>query len=183
MRKLARKIALYALTALFALCLGVGGWSATLFTAKADGSALETEFTNGGQFTVSQYMGVAYEYVDGGSEAGLPAGYNGAVLKIADAGTAYVTLDFSAAKIKASTVKSIVVRAYSPDYTADDEFRTLNTGLVQYGAGAYNMSTWCDIPLNANSIADMTDANGYLSNITVGMRVKSGATAYYTYHG
>ena len=153
-------------------------------SVQADAVALQTEFTNNGQFTVSKYNGVVpFECVDGATE-GLPAGYSGSVLKIPNTSDlAYAVLDFSSSNIKASSVESIVVRIYSPGYTAKDEFRT-NVGSdgkkqVQYGAGAYDMSTWCDITLNATSMSTMTDANGYLANIAVGTRIKGGASVYY----
>ena len=162
------------------VCLSLGGAFAFSQTASVQASdTLAVDFTNDGQFSVSKYNdSVPFEYVDGASE-GLPAGYDGSVLKITTTGgVAYATLDFSASKILAERVESIVVRMYSPGYTSADEFRTYPTQ-IQYGAGAYDASTWCDITLNANSMADMTDANGYLSAISLGMRVKGGASVYY----
>ena len=175
-----KKIFVALSTVLMSVCLLIGGVFAFSQTTSASAAtALETEFTNNGQFTISKYNGaVPFEYVDGATE-GLPTGYDGAVLKITTtSGLAYANFDFSASQIKASDVESIVVRMYSPGYTSEDEFRTYPTQR-QYGAGAYDASTWCDIPLNANSIADMTDSNGYLTSIAAGMRVKSGATVYY----
>ena len=186
MKALTKHIYLIGLTALCSLCLLFGCvFSFTQTTkVKADAVTLEAEFTNNGQFTVSKYNGaVPFEYVDGAAE-GLPTGYEGAVLKITTTSNlAYAVLDFSASNIKASSVESIVVRIYSPEYTSADEFRT-NVGSssnyqVQYGAGAYNMGTWCDITLNATSMSTLTDANGYLANIAVGTRVKGGASVYY----
>ena len=153
--------------------------------AKADEAALQAEFTNNGEFVLSKYNGaVPYQIVDGAEEEGLPSGYEGAVLKITTtSGVAYVDVDFSASNIAVKNVESIVVRIYSPGYTSADEFRTnhLNEQAKQrrYGDGANNMSTWCDITLNAQSIGDMTDASGNLTFLTVGVRVKSGATVYY----
>ena len=143
---------------------------------------LEADFTNNGQFALSQYSGLAYEVVDGATESGLPAGYEGTVLKITGQKYSFVGVDFSAKQIKASDVESIVVRGYSPDYTSADEFRTIDTGLVkyvQYGPGAYDMSTWCDVSLNASSIAQMTDGNGYLSSIYLGLCDKGTVSAYF----
>ena len=148
---------------------------------KAEPTVLETEFSGNGQFAVTKYSNVSFDYVDGAAE-GLPAGYNGSVLKVdSSSGAAYTTVDFSASKILAKDVESIVVRAYSPDYTADDEFRTTSTTNVlrQYGAGKYDMSTWCDIPLSKESIADMTDTNGYLSAISLGLRDKGTISQYF----
>ena len=183
MKALTKRIYLIGLTALCSFCLLLAcAFSFVRTSAKADGT-LETEFTNNGQFTVSMYNGaVPFEYVDGGA-AGLPAGYEGSVMKITTtSGLAYAVLDFSASQIKASSVESIVVRMYSPEYTAADEFRTNvgsgDTYQVQYGAGAYDMGTWCDITLNETSISTLTDANGYLANIAVGVRVKGGASVY-----
>ncbi len=181
MRIMTKKLLLTITTILTAVCLLFGGVCAFTQTksVKADTAALEAEFTNNSQFSVSKYNGaVPFEYVDGASE-GLPTGYDGAVLKITTtSGVAYATLDFSSSNILAANVESVVVRMYSPGYTSADEFRTYPTQ-VQYGAGAYDMSTWCDITLNANTMADMTAANGYLSTVSVGVRVKSGAAVYY----
>ena len=159
MKVLSKKIATVVLAFCSFICLLFGGvfvFTQTK-TVQADTAALEADFTNNGQFTVSKYNGaVPFEYVDGATE-GLPAGYEGAVLKITTTSNlAYAVLDFSASNIKASSVESIVVRMYSPGYTSADEFRT-NVGStgdyqVQYGAGAYNMGTWCDITLNATSM-------------------------------
>lgn len=182
MKTLMKRILLFGFSALFALCcLCLAVIHLPQTKANAD-SALETEFTNGGQFTVSQYSGtVPFEYVDGATE-GLPTGYNGAVLKLTvTSGVAYATLDFSASNIKANMVESIVVRIYSPDYTSGtDEFRTLNPQ-VQYGVNTYDITSWCDITLNTSSIAGMTDANGNLSVISLGVREKdeSGETIHY----
>ena len=143
------------------------------------------DFTNNGQFNLSMYNNaVPYQLVDGAAEEGLPSGYDGAVLKITTtSNVAYVDVDFSASKISLKDLESVVVRIYSPGYTSADEFRTnhLNEQAKQrqYGAGANNMSTWCDITLTAQSIGDMTDASGNLTFLTVGVRVKSGATVYY----
>ena len=142
----------------------------------------ETEFTNDGQFTLSQYNGLAYEVVDGAGESGLPAGYSGAVLKITGQKYSFVGVDFSAAQIKASEVESIVVRGYSPDYTADDEFRTIDTGLAgyaQYGVGANDMSTWCDVTLTEASLGQMTDSDGYLTSIYLGLCDKGTVSNYF----
>ena len=166
-------------------CVGAGGVFAFSQTEQVKAEvALENEFTNNGQFTVSKYNGaVPFEYVDGVVE-GLPAGYTGSVLKLTTvSGVAYANFDFSAAKIKASSVDSIVVRIYSPKYTSADEFRTNvaadGSQQVLYGAGAYDMSSWCDITLNETSLSTMTDANGNLAFVSVGARVKGGATVYY----
>ena len=176
-KKLLTVMAAFCATA----CLSVGGAFAfsQATSVYAAAGTLETDFTNDGQFSVSKYNGaVPFEYVDGAAE-GLPAGYDGAVLKITTTtGAAYATLDFSASQILASKVESIVVRIYSPEYSAEDEFRTFPTQ-VQYGKGANDASKWCDVTLSAASLADMTDANGYLSTISVGMRVYGGASVYY----
>ena len=154
-------------------------------TEKVDTEALETEFTNNGQFALLQYSNIPYKYVVGANEE-LTEGYSGAVVKVnnINGNSVYVTVDYSSLQILAKNVESIVVRIYSPEYTSADEFRTLTTGSGDttqrfYGAGVYDMSTWCDIPLNADSIADMTDSDGYLTSLSVGIRIKSGATVYY----
>ena len=143
------------------------------------------DFTNNGQFNLSMYNNaVPYQLVDGAAEEGLPSGYDGAVLKITtNGGVAYVDVDFSASKIPVKDLESVVVRIYSPGYTSADEFRTNHLDEQakqrQYGVGAKDMSTWCDITLTAESIGDMTDASGNLTFLSVGVRVKSGATVYY----
>ena len=181
MKVMTKKLLLIVTTILTVVCLFFGGVFAFSQTnsVKADTAALQADFTNDGQFSVSKYNGaVPFEYVDGAAE-GLPAGYDGAVLKLTTTtGSAYATLDFSASQILASKVESIVVRIYSPEYSAEDEFRTYPTQ-VQYGKGANDASKWCDVTLSAVSLADMTDANGYLSTISVGMRVYGGASVYY----
>ena len=185
MKTIQKKLMAMLLSVAATACVGVGGVFAFSQTAQATAEVtLENEFTNNGQFSVSKYNGaVPFEYVDGAVE-GLPTGYTGSVMKVATtSGVAYVNLDFSVAKISASLVDSIVVRMYSPAYTAADEFRTnvAADGSQQrlYGAGAYDMSSWCDITLNATSLSDMTDTNGYLASISVGVRVKGGAAYYY----
>ncbi len=153
------------------------GWGNLIANIKANAetTAMETEFTNNGQFSLSEYSGVAYSFVDGATE-GLPAGSKGAVLKIADNGAAYVNVDFSASKISASAVESVVVRAYSPDYTADDELRINNGSGTVGGAGAHNMSTWCDIALPLNYI---TAENGDLGAFALGLRDKDTISPYF----
>ncbi|MBO5736233.1 MAG: hypothetical protein J6S04_00345, partial [Clostridia bacterium] len=185
MRNVTKKLWLAITTILASVCLLFGGVFAFSQTAKVKAaSALETEFTNNGQFTVSKYNGaVPFEYVDGAAE-GLPAGYTGSVLKITTTSDlAYANFDFSASQIKASEVENVVVRMYSPGYTSADEFRTNvaadGSQQVQYGAGAYDMSSWRDITLNATTMTTMTDANGYLAFVSAGVRVKSGASVYY----
>ncbi len=182
MKKTTKKILIATAVFCATACLSLGGTFAFSQTTsvRADTETLETEFTNNGQFSVSQYSTVVCEYVDGAME-NLPAGYNGSVLKIVSlGGAAYVNIDFSASHILATDVESIVVRAYSPDYTSADEFRTGTAEkLRQYGLGTYDMSTWCDITLSADTIADMTDANGYLSTMYLGLRDKGTVSDYF----
>ncbi len=176
MSKVSKKIAISLLSAASAFCLIAGGVKANATAAKADGASLENEFTNGGQFTVSPYSGVMFEYVDGASEAGLPAGYTGAVLKVADNGAAYFDVNFTAAQINALMVESVIIRVYSPDYSSADEFRINNGAGSVGGAGANDMSTWCDISLPVNLL---TDANGYLGTATLGLRDKGTISPYF----
>ena len=185
MKRVLRKSLLTIFCSIFAvcgLCLAATAVSNKV-PVNADAAALEAEFTNDGEFTLSKYNNVVpYQIVDGSGE-GLPAGYEGAVLKITTTGgMAYVNVNFSASNILTKNVESIVVRMYSSGYTAVDEFRTIasnGTTQRQYGAGSKDMSTWCDITLNADSIGDMTDASGCLAFLTIGVRVKSSATEYY----
>lgn len=143
------------------------------------------EFTNNGQF---QVMGgtrpCAVSFVDGAAE-GLPEGYSGSVLKVGYYdGYNLAELDFSKSKILASTVKSIKVRCYLPDFKAadSDEFRTLIKGgqpQIQYGPNAYDLTGWCDVELISTSMNSMIDADGYLTSIDVGIRNKGTTGAFY----
>ena len=173
--KALKKNFLNALMALVMIvCCVLSGWSAPIAKVIADAS-LETAFTNDGQFTVSQYGTNTLEYVDG------EAGADGVALKVSSVGGSSYIL-FSAPQVKASTVESIVVRMYSPEYSASDSFRASNADLSASWLmnEAKDMSTWCDITLSENLIAQMTDANGYLSNqVLFGARVHGTATAYY----
>ena len=83
--------------------------------------------------------------------------------------------------VKASELESIVVRIYSPGYTASDSFRAAVTSDGQWQQNdAVNMGSWVEVTLNAKAIAMMTDADGYLSTpIAVGARAKSNAEYYY----
>ena len=82
--------------------VGVSMKQADNVVVKADATALEAEFTNNGQFTLSKpsssYGGGSshtYSVIDGSTEEGLPEGYSGAVLKISGT-TSYdfIKLDF-----------------------------------------------------------------------------------------
>ena len=115
MRTILRKTFLALASVVMGVCLLLGCVFAFSQTKASAASALETEFTHNGQFTVSYYTGntaYAYAFVDGASES-LPAGYSGAVLKInssSTGGAPYVNLDFTASKIPASKVVSVVAR-------------------------------------------------------------------------
>ena len=152
---------------------GMGMQIAAKVTAD---SALENQFTNNGQFMVSQYGGNTLEYVEG------IAGADGAVLQVSVNGTGSAYIVFNAPQVKASAVESIVVRIYSPEYGASDSFRASNADL---SAGwlmntAYDMSSWCEVTLPQNVITQMTDANGYLSSqVAFGVRVHGTASVYY----
>ena len=180
MKKLTKRINLLALSMLCAGCCLCAGTVGLNTTAQA-ASALETEFTHNGQFAVSYYTGnsvYAYEFVDGAAE-GLPAGYTGAVAKIASkatGGAPYINIDFSASKIKASMVKSVVVRVYSPDYTTADELRINNAANSVGGAGAHDLSTWCEVELPLNLI---TGADGNLGSFAFGLRDKGTISNYF----
>ena len=157
------------------------GWSGVIaaIRVKAETSALENEFTNNGQFVVDYYTGntaYAYTFVDGGAE-GLPAGYTGAVAKITSknaGGAPYINVDFTASKIAASMVESVVARVYSPDYTTADELRINN---MSGSVGVYDLSTWCDVAL---PLAKITGADGNLGSFAFGLRDK-GTTSDYFY--
>lgn len=175
MRVMTKKLLLIATTILTAVCLLFSGVFAFTQTknVKADAAA----FTNG-QFSVTQYGANTLEYVDA---ANLGTG-EGAVLKIAANASAYVIVDFSVGNIKAADVESIVVRIYSPGYTASDSFRCSDNPTTTWlmNTSEYTMSSWCDVTLSSTVIEYMTDDSGYLTNsIIFGARVNSGATEYY----
>ena len=182
-----------ALTCVFA-CLGVGLFVASNKTVNASAATQEelvAEFTHNGLFTlgVSSQSGSQAANIIDGSEATvtLPSGYEGAVLELnrssSPDGYDLVTVDFSSSSILAADVKSIVVRMWVDNFnSANDEFRTLkpNTSTaIQYGVGKFDFSNWCDVTLNENSIASMTDSNGFLSAIDLGLCDKSAASHVY----
>jgi hypothetical protein len=144
------------------------------FVAKADATALETEITNNGQFTLSKpsdsFNGnsskYTYSVIDGSTEAGLPEGYSGAVLKVS--GTTdwdFIKLDFSGSNILRANIANIVVRVYVSPFNvtgnadSQDEIRT--NGSVRYGKD-HDLSTWCDVMLNDSTLNASMDENGYL---------------------
>ena len=159
--------------------------SITIETYSAE---YEAEFTNNGQFTVERasHSG-GFMFVDGAAEEGLPAGYEGAVLKVTNDASSYddVRINFSKSKIKATDVQSVVVRCYATPFTTSgsnlDEFRTYVDGNKQllYATADYNLSTWFDIVLKQTSITDMTDAEGYLAYIDITLRDKDTKSQFY----
>ena len=180
MKNFIKKLLLVAMSVCASVCLLLAGTFALSQNAEVRAeSALETEFTNNGQFVVGYYIGneaYAYEFVDGASES-LPAGYSGAVLKITSksaGGAPYVNLDFTTSEIKATDVESVVARVYSPDYTADDLLRINN---ATNSMPAYDLSTWCDVELPLNLI---TGDDGNLGSFAFGLRDK-GTTSDYFY--
>ncbi len=182
MKKLTKKICLMGLTLLSSMSFAFGVTNAKEAQVQARAaSTLENEFTNNGQFAVGYYTGstaYAYDFVDGSAE-GLPAGYNGSVLRVASkatSGAPYVNLDFTASKISASMVESVVVRVYSPDYTSADELRINNTTGSVGGAGAYDLTSWCDVTL---PLATITGADGNLGSFAFGLRDKGTISNYF----
>jgi len=149
--------------------------------ANAETTALENEFTNNGQFVVGYYTGntaFAYTFVNG-EEEDLPAGCNGAVVKAASlvtGGAPYINIDFTASKIAASMVESVVARVYSPDYTSADELRINNISGSMGGVGAHDLSTWYDVAL---PIATITGADGNLGSFAFGLRDKGTVSDYF----
>ena len=148
---------------------------------------LKKDFTNDGQFDVKQYSTNRTYFVDGSTE-GLPEGYEGAVLKLYPGDTQYVNLDFSGSGLKASDVASMSAKCYLPNAYSDGaytdsnyEFR-LNSGEnTAGGAGAYDMSTWFVAPINVAKIA--TDADGFLTTVTIGLRNKGNTASYFYIDG
>ncbi|MBE7080607.1 MAG: hypothetical protein E7371_05150, partial [Clostridiales bacterium] len=97
-KKICLALSTVAMTAGFAF----GGVFAFSQAMPIQAVAMETEFSNNGQFTVGQYSG-PIEYVTG------IAGADGEVLKMSTSGGwAAAKFDFSASQIKASEVDSIV---------------------------------------------------------------------------
>ena len=181
MKNFVKRILLSACTAILSLCCVAVAAVNLKTTSASAATALETEFTNNGQFGVDYYTGntaYGYEFIDGAQE-GLPAGYSGAVLKInseSTGGAPYVNLDFTASKIKASNVESVVARVYSPDYTSADELRINNVTGSMGGAGAHNLSTWYDVEL---PLATITGADGNLGSFAFGLRDKGTISKYF----
>ncbi len=141
----------------------------------------DAEFTNDGQFVVSNYAGdtVNYPYsiVDGAKES-LPVGYDGAVAKIGskvNGGAAYISVDFAASKINAAEVESVVARCYLPNFETADLLRINN---IASSVAAYDLSTWCDVELPLNSI---TGTDGNLGSFAFGMRDKGSTISDYFY--
>ena len=192
------KAKLTALLMSASCCLvGVGAGLAatqdeTIHANAATTEELTAEFTNNGQFAVAKAVANARDFSikDGSSvvtnlpSGTLPEGYTGAVLEVkrsvkdSEDGFDYVNLDFSASKILAKDVDTIIVRMWVENFdSAKDEFRTIGRVTQtqrQYGynADGPDLSTWCDVALTAQSIADMTDADGYLQSIDLGLRDK-----------
>ena len=177
-------------------CLGCVGVGVAAMQPKdvvakaATTEELTAEITNNGQFAfgVSSKTDKGYSIIDGSAaKSTLPAGYSGAVLEVyhstAIDGYDFVTLDFTGKEIFAADVNSIIVRMWVDNFNSGtDEFRTIGavTGTQrQYGTSTYDFSNWCDVTLNANSIADMKDANGYLTSIDLGIREKTAASHLY----
>ena len=190
------KAKLTALLIATSCCLGCAGVGVAALQQKdvvakaATTEELTAEITNNGQFAfaVSSKTNKDYAIVDGSAaQSTLPEGYSGAVLEVyhsnATDGYDFITLDFSGKQIRASEVKNIVVRIWVDNFnSANDEFRTIGavTGTQrQYGIGKYDLSTWCDVALTLDSIKDMTDENGYLTSIDLGIRDKTAASHLY----
>ena len=180
MKKTTKKLLALMCACAATTCLSVGGMFAFSHTTSVQAIAetLEGDFTNNGQFSITQYGSNTLEYVNA---TDLGTG-EGSVLKVnAAGGSAYITVDFSAGQILASDVESIVVRIYSPEYSASDSFRASNSNLTAgwWQNEAHDMSAWCDITLSSAVLTGLTDANGYLATATFGARVHGSATAYY----
>ena len=154
---------------------------------------LMKEITNDGQFTLEDstlFINHAPKILEGSAVTAttLPAGYSGAVIEaylgnyVATGRDGYdvVRFNFSDSEIKAEDVDSIVVRAWVANYDqGTDEVRVKeanSTDQKRYGYN-YDLSNWCDIALSKQSIADMTDEDGYLSAFEFAIRDR-GQTSY-----
>ena len=160
------KAKLAALFTVACCCLGCLGVGVSFLQPKNDNvtakaatqEELAAEFTNNGQFTVSQATNFPseFEFVDGDTEEGLPEGYDGAVLKISECGDGHKYVNVALSHIPVSDVKSITVRCYSPGYSSSDAFRIGNNTNTPSG----DMSTWCDIELDATASYICSSSNG-----------------------
>lgn len=130
--------------------------SFTVGTPVTDDTDL-LEFTNNEQFqirdTFSGYPGTGIKEVKQGSTfAGIPSGYEGAVLKCEYAsGNAGFVLDTTYSDIDLEAIKSIKVRLCVVGGSTSDEFRTNNiTAWDQYGIS--DMTNWKEYSLTSTSI-------------------------------
>ena len=194
MKKMKSKLtALLMIACCSVACLGVVAVSQpkdeNVVAKAATADELAAEFTNNGRFTVGKSLthpaNGEHEFVNGATLETLPDGYEGAVLKLyqstAADGWDHIGFDFSGSQIFAVDVSSIVVRVFVENFqSASDEIRvSAGPNTRQYGVGKYDLSTWCDVPLSASTIADMTDENGYLTSVDFGIREKGGASHVY----
>ena len=181
MRILTKNICLGFLTLLCAACFIL---FATAFfsknAAKADSAALETEFTNNGQFAVGNTAwGGTHTFIDGTAIGG-----TGAVLQTTNiaAGTAGFRLNFTDTGLRASSVESITVRVKVENFTlGTDEFRTSKlsgSDFVNYGK-TDDLSDWFDYTLNAKTMAQLTNEDGTLGYTDIVIRAYTAGLILY----
>ena len=183
MKTLTKKICFCVLTLLFTVCAVF--FSAAVLnknTAKADVAALETEFTNNGQFEVkTSDWGDVYEFIDGTSVGG-----TGAVIKINrhdGTGTAAFKLDFTSSGLRASAVQSIIVRVKAVNaVVGQDYFRTAKNNGNNYHdySKSDDLNIWHEYTLDATSMAQLTNNDGTLGSVDIAVRTKTaGVIAYF----
>ena len=180
MKTLTKKVCFCVLTLLFTVCAVF--FSAAVLnknTAKADVAALETEFTNNGQFAVKNTAwGGTHTFVDG------VTGATGAVLKTTNiaAGTAGFRLDFTDSGIQASSVESITVRIKVENFTlGTDEFRTSKASgsdFVNYGK-TDNLSNWFTYTLKSGTMTQLTNNDGTLGFTDIVIRAYTSGLILY----
>ena len=176
MKSISKKILLTLFSVVFAVCcLFFAVTSANgRVQVNADAAALEAEFTNNGEFTVSKAAwNNSYSFIDGTSLGG-----TGAVLQAGtSAGVAGVRINFSPSNLAAGDVASIVVKVKAANFVkGTDEFRTTsNNGSTwrQYGK-TDDLTDWFNYTLNANSMSDMVQSNGTYGAVDICIRASSG---------
>ena len=182
MKSISKKLVLTLFSAVFAVCCLF--FAATSVNNKvqvnADAAALEAEFTNNGEFTISKSAwNNTLTYIDGTTVGG-----TGAVLQVAqNAAVNMFRLDLTPMKVTKADVTSIVVKLKAANFTlGSDEFRTSsNAGApwIQYGK-TDDLSDWFSYTLNANSMADFTvNSDGTMGYSDIGIRTNTASLIMY----
>lgn len=133
---------------------------------------------------VSPYDGIVTEYTQAQADAaGLPAGYEGNVIKVVGGGYTGVTFDMSSLNIPIGAVKSITFRVYFT--SGASSFRISKSGYSNWIAlSDISSEKWVDYVLDINGrgfstgkgLSDLADKNGYLG--VFGLGTKNGSGIY-----